>query len=131
MSNIHGFFAFFNLTFRSFIYGSFPIKDTYYILSLPSFTWFSSDTAYLPRRRQQTCTATNNSQMIMIGGLDPDQPSPLTPPDQQNWLASPDPWAQGIGVFDMTELKYKSSYNASAAAYASPEVVKRHYENNV
>ncbi|OMP85189.1 hypothetical protein BK809_0000289 [Diplodia seriata] len=118
-------------TFDIFVYGGFkdiPGGDTYYVLSLPSFRWFASDVVSMPRRRSMTCTATSNGQMIMVGGLDPDQPSTIN--DPQNWQASNDPWTQGIGVFDMTKLQYKNKYDASAVAYASPDVVQRYYQSN-
>lgn len=98
------------------------------MLSLPSFKWFASDVISLPRRTQQTCIVTKNRQMIMVGGLDPDQPSKTY--DPQNWDASVDPWTQGIGVFDMSSLKYKDRYHANTSSYVSPDVIQRYYYNN-
>ncbi|KAI1075302.1 hypothetical protein F5B20DRAFT_560305 [Whalleya microplaca] len=117
------------MTFDIFTCGrftGFETADTCYILSLPSFTWFATHVKSYPRRVQQTCTATGNRQMIMIGGLDPDQYST----DPQNWQASTDPWGQGIGVFDMTELKYTDKYDSDAGQYASPYLVQIYYQKN-
>lgn len=96
---------------------------TFYILSLPSFTWFASNLYVYPPRQAQTCTMAPNNQMIMIGGFDQDQLVPVYP---DNWNSSPDPWEQGIGVFDMTELQIKDAYNASASAYVSPDIVAQY-----
>jgi hypothetical protein len=37
---------------------------------------------------------------------------------------SPDPWEQGLGIFDLTELAWKSSYDPNAAPYTTPVAVK-------
>jgi hypothetical protein len=41
-----------------------------------------------------------------------------------------DPRKQGLGVFDLTELEWKSSYDASAAAYQTPNVIKQYISAN-
>lgn len=35
-----------------------------------------------------------------------------------------DPWPQGIGVFDMTALNFKDSYQANAGPYKTPNIIK-------
>lgn len=59
--------------------------------------------------------------MISIGGI-PDQ-------DQlpANWF---DPWTNGMQIFDMTELFWTDTYNANAAEYEPPDVVKQFYSTN-
>lgn len=37
---------------------------------------------------------------------------------------SPDPWSQGIGVFDLTNGEWADSYDADTAAYVTPDTVK-------
>ena len=59
--------------------------------------------------------------MILIGGLDP-IPAKFVPGNQ-----SADPWAQQIGVFDMTTLQWKDSYQFGANPYRSPGTVKDFY----
>lgn len=55
--------------------------------------------------------------MIMIGGQNPTYP-----------LQGPsDPWSQGIGVFDMTALKFKDSYRANAGTYKTPYMIKKYH----
>ena len=41
-----------------------------------------------------------------------------------------DPWQQGIGIFDMSEMQWKDSYDASAAPYVTPDIVKSYYQSN-
>ena len=41
--------------------------------------------------------------------------------------ATLDPFAKGLGVFDMTEMRWKDSYDANALAYRTPEAVKGWY----
>lgn len=44
------------------------------------------------------------------------------------WNGTADPWTQGIGVFDMTNLVWRDSYNASARPYTVPTIVKQYYD---
>jgi hypothetical protein len=37
---------------------------------------------------------------------------------------------QGVGVFDLSTMEWKDHYNASAAPYATPDVVKTWYNEN-
>jgi len=39
----------------------------------------------------------------------------------------PDPWSSGIGIFDMTLLRWQDHYDAGAKEYDTPEPVKRYY----
>lgn len=63
----------------------------------------------------------------MIGGVDPrNQTFEL---ENEDYGDDPkDPWAQGIGVFDMTALKFKDSYQAKAEAYQPAEVIREYYK---
>lgn len=58
--------------------------------------------------------------MVVIGGADPDI----------ELGTSPDPWTHGIGIFDMTELSWSNSFNASAEPYEQPSVIKQFYAVN-
>ncbi len=101
--------------------------DQIYILSLPAFHWFRAEYSPTNPRAWHTCHSVGNRQMILIGGLDPTKDSV---PDAA-FLSSPkDPWEQGIGVFDMSTLQWKSSYQASASVYARPEPVWQHYQKH-
>jgi hypothetical protein len=59
-----------------------------------------------------------NRQIISTGGM---------PGTYSTAWGLKDPWLEGIGVFDMTELAWKSGYDAGAAAYESPQVVRDWY----
>ena len=41
-----------------------------------------------------------------------------------------DPWTNGIGIFDMTELSWSTGYDTSAGPYDHPGVVKQYYQSN-
>ena len=58
--------------------------------------------------------------MLSIGGIDPN--------DANLGVISKDPIAQGLQVFDLTDMKWTSTYNAGAAPYQSPKVVKDWYD---
>ena len=97
-------------------------SDQVYILAIPAFQWFQAPYRSGFSRSTHSCHTTNTSQMIIIGGVDPthragsgDEPR--------------DPWAEGIGIFDMTTLKFKDSYESKAKPYEPPEVIKSFYIN--
>ena len=56
--------------------------------------------------------------MISIGGVD-------ATVEQRNAFLDEDPNEYGIGVFDMVDLAWKSSYDARAATYTTPSVIKQ------
>ncbi|KAH8898063.1 hypothetical protein GQ53DRAFT_678017 [Thozetella sp. PMI_491] len=108
-----------NGTTEIFIYGgktqSNVVLDDVYVLSIPAFRWFKGPTG-TPRLGQR-CVAGNGRQMISIGGL-----------NGGVWLDT-DTWRQGIGVLDMTALEWISGYDAGAAKYTYPDVVKAWYDD--
>ena len=59
--------------------------------------------------------------MVSIGGRLPSSLSALG--------AEQDPWASGLGVFDMTAFEWADHYDAAGQAYQSPDVVKQYYAN--
>lgn len=58
--------------------------------------------------------------MIVVGGL------PGFPAEAWAWDEEDD-WANGIGVFDLTDLKWKDEYDPDAAVYMTPESVQKWY----
>lgn len=64
--------------------------------------------------------------MIMIGGSDPRYSRDFVE-DIDYHNAPSDPWPQGIGVFDMTALKFKDSYQAKAGPYGTPDIIKNYH----
>jgi hypothetical protein len=89
--------------------------DEVYVLSLPSFVWFKADYPANLSREGHTCHLIGNRQMLTFGGADPTNPG--------NASLTRDPFAQGIGIFDMTAMQWSSKYDAGAAAYKSPDVI--------
>ncbi|XDG10397.1 hypothetical protein ABKA04_010012 [Annulohypoxylon sp. FPYF3050] len=111
-----------NNTYEIFIYGgTSQQKDgtsaDVHILSLPGFVFFKANSPGTPRA-DHACTVVGGGkrQMLSYGGVDG---GPLL----KNPTTTPDPWKQGLGIYDMTELKWTDSYNPYAAQYESPKEV--------
>jgi hypothetical protein len=41
-----------------------------------------------------------------------------------------DPWPIGVGVFDLSDMIWKDSYDPSAASYVTPQPIKDYIESN-
>ncbi|KAH8898703.1 hypothetical protein GQ53DRAFT_635320, partial [Thozetella sp. PMI_491] len=106
-------------TYEIYVYGGLtPVNNDMlrdlYVLSIPGFVWFKTNYTSTISRGYHRCVATGDSQMVVVGGwVDP----------------APDPWAQGIGVFDLPSTSEKSSYDPKAASYQSPSIVQEWYRN--
>jgi hypothetical protein len=61
--------------------------------------------------------------MAVIGGFD----NTVTSVNLTGWR---DPWPQGIGIFDLSDMEWKDYYDPSAAAYTTPKAVKDWYKQN-
>lgn len=84
------------------------------ILSIPSFKWYKADLKPTASRFRHTCNVVGRRQMVVVGGL-----------AALNYKSMPtDPWGQGLGIFDLTTLEWRSSYDASAEPYQSPNMIK-------
>lgn len=103
-------------------------SDQVYILSIPAFQWFQA--VYPPAfsRASHTCHATKTNQMMIIGGVDPTNDTRWVG-FVDNGLEPRDPWAEGIGIFDMTTLTFKDSYDSKAKPYEAPEMIKSFYKD--
>lgn len=87
-----------------------------YILSLPGFVWTRLPDPPGDPRKGAACVPVGNRQVLNYGGYN------------GNW-SYPDPNPRGLLLFDMTTLEWKHSYDANAAAYESPNVVREWYRN--
>lgn len=67
------------------------------------------------------CAVAGQRQMITVGGINRKLGVPTFFKDR-------DPFPQGLGIFDLTELKWKDQYDAGAANYQSPDAVKAWYD---
>ncbi|KAJ1324497.1 Rab9 effector protein [Microdochium nivale] len=118
-----------NGTYEIFIYGGHPAdtgaitgRDDLWVLTMPGFTWFKAGPTLLDNgaggdRTFTSCIAVN-SQLVVVGSV-----------LKANTGKDKDPWSQGIGVFDMTELKWRSSYDPALVNYDSPQAVQEYYRN--
>ncbi|KUJ15175.1 uncharacterized protein LY89DRAFT_783377 [Mollisia scopiformis] len=120
-----------NSSYEIFVFGgttgSTPTSDTatalakVYILTLPAFHWIEAPAAAPIWRADHTCSVIGNRQMISIGGYQ----DPMTLQDQPT-----DVWANGMGIFDMTDLTWTEAYDSSAAAYQPSTLVTQYYSGS-
>ena len=94
-----------------------------YVLSLPAFNWQKQDYTPTFGRFIHTCNVVGNRQMVVVGGITATIDSGLD-------NAPPDPWSKGLGIFDLTAMEWKTEYNADAASYVTPQVVKSWYQQH-
>ncbi|KAJ4298401.1 hypothetical protein N0V88_003431 [Collariella sp. IMI 366227] len=107
--------------YEIFMSGGSNQRDQYvyedaYVLSLPGFVWTKAPDSPAGKRRYASCVAVGNRQMLSIGGTD------------GTWTKR-DPAPQGLLLFDMTEMKWKDSFDANAAAYERPAKLKSFYSD--
>ena len=93
-----------------------------YVLTLPGFVWFKSDDSSAAPRTGHTCELIGNRQMVSIGGLDP---SKAMRPNFQDVDTNP----QGLGIFDLVQLRWTGAYDANASPYQLPSVVQDWYNS--
>ncbi|KAL8871456.1 MAG: hypothetical protein Q9174_002715 [Haloplaca sp. 1 TL-2023] len=142
-------------TYEIFLYGGYDGNvgskaipfDEIYILSLPAFQWFKVD--YPPERPRNghSCNSVGGSQIVTVGGADGNAEVNAgfvdgkkrslmalgpTPDDvhKSAFNSTPDPFAQGLGIFDMTTLKWADHYTANAPAYTQSDTVRNFYAEN-
>ena len=91
------------------------------VLSLPAFTWQLVSADHAMARIGHTCHLVGNRQMLSIGGVDASQSDVWSVPDYRN--------NQGLGTFDLTNLEWTSSYNASEAPYERAPMLQAYYDS--
>ncbi|KAK5130843.1 hypothetical protein LTR08_001615 [Meristemomyces frigidus] len=128
-----------NGTYEIFMYGGVPdgwdvgattnatanSMDEIYVLSLPSFVWFKADYPALNNRYAHTCQVVGKRQLLTFGGVDWAQVNNALGESNQS-----DPFTRGLGIFDMSEMTWSDSYNATAATYQTPDVIKSYIRAN-
>lgn len=109
-----------NGTYEIIIYGgrtsplvSPTLSDTW-VLTIPGFHWTKVNVT-APPRNYHRCAVAGGRQMISVGGLEDD-----------DWKTK-DPWTQGVGILDMSELTWRTSFEPNLPAYDSPDVIKTWY----
>jgi hypothetical protein len=120
------------IKWKIFIYGGGYIRpdkdielDAVYVLSLPGFHWEKATFQPAQARSLHTCNVLGdrNRQMAVIGG----SANAVTSVNATGWR---DPWSQGIGIFDLSDMEWKDHYDPSAAAYTTPKAVNDWYKQN-
>jgi len=118
-----------NKTYDIFMYGgittdSYKSSDEVYVLSLPGFVFFkASAPEFSSKRADHTCVLVGRRQLLSVGGIDTDLLFP------KNFL-DPDPWTNGLGVFDLTSLAWQDRYNVQAASYQPHAAVNEWYSKD-
>ncbi|KAL9034613.1 MAG: hypothetical protein Q9214_006967 [Letrouitia sp. 1 TL-2023] len=122
-----------NGTYEIFWYGGRVEEDLYgtisegavYVLSLPSFNWQKQNSTPLTGRYAHSCNVVGNRQMFAMGGVVVNTSSDIY---YSNSIQ--DPWEKAIGVFDLTAMEWKDSYDPRAPSYVTPDAVKDYYRKN-
>lgn len=115
-----------NRSYEIFVFGGLDEQPAnIHILTIPGFRWFhaeypGADSA--EARCNQACVVAGNRQMISVGG------TPISSGDQ--W-SPPDPWKNGMKVFDMVNLKWGNQYIANAPAYETPAMIRDWYNQGL
>ena len=70
--------------------------------------------------------------MVSVGGLVTDISLQVTNegPESLGINSLPDPWPQGLGIFDLTAMEWKEGYDSAASPYVTPDAVKAYYQRN-
>jgi hypothetical protein len=87
-----------------------------YILSLPGFVWRKAADSPGGARAWNSCLSVGKRQVLSIGGWTGD------------WTKK-DPFQQGLKLFDMTDMTWKDSYDASVTTYERNADLKTWYTN--
>lgn len=106
--------------------GSIP-WDEAYVLSLPSFHWFKADYQALRPRHGLTCEHIGGGQVLTIGGVDTTQNGPTSLYDDV--FNTRDTHDQGLAVFDMSSLSFRTSFASNQTVYNLATDVQTYYND--
>lgn len=101
--------------------------DAVYILSLPGFHWFKADYEAANPRHALSCNAVGGGQVLAIGGVNTTQVGPADFYDAV--FNTQDQFTQGLAIFNMSALRWESSYVAKPPAYTQPALVSSWYSS--
>ena len=101
--------------------------DQIFILTLPAFQWMRVDYPAAHPRHALSCNAVGGSQIITIGGLNSASNDSGTAQIYESVFNDPDPFTQGLAIFDMTTLNFTDKYTANASPYIQSDMVKSYY----
>jgi len=110
-----------NSTWEIFIYGGSNAGssgyDIVFILTLPAFEWIEAPVGNGTIRSLHHCQIIGERQMLSIGGFNTN-------------FTTVDPWTNGLGIFDLTDLSWGFNYNANAAPYVRSTLVQEYYNTS-
>lgn len=98
--------------------------DAVFVLSLPGFVWKKA--AYTPTQSRylHTCNVVGKRQMVVVGGV-------WGPGGWFDLHENPrDPWPSGLNIFDLSDMRWRRSYDPDLSPYTSPIAVKAWYRQN-
>ncbi|KAK4102835.1 hypothetical protein N658DRAFT_422866 [Parathielavia hyrcaniae] len=113
--------------YEIFLFGGSNARDRFvyddaYVLSLPGFVWTKVPTSPAGLRRSLACVPVGKRQVLSIGGTSIGD-------SKSKGFNEQDPAPQGLLLFDITELKWKDSYDPNAAAYVRAADIEAWYSN--
>lgn len=122
-----------NNTFEILVYAGWdghlgPVSVPYdeaYVLSLPAFQWFKAPYPAAHPRHAVTCVPVGGSQIMTVGGVDTTQDGPDNL--YNDVFNTPDPFEQGLAIFDMNAMTFAPSYTANPPTYTGAQVVQHYY----
>ncbi len=100
--------------------------DEAFVLTLPGFHWVKTKYAALRPRHGLTCNAVGGGQILVIGGVDTTQKGPID--YYAEVFNTPDTFTQGLAIFDLKTLKWRSAYKSNPDVYTPASDVKEYYE---
>ena len=79
-------------------------------------------------RHGHSCNPVGGSQIVSIGGVDSNSRVTVGADfSRSTFDSAPDPFAQGLAIFDMTTLSFVNQYTAEAPPYEQSDEVKQFY----
>lgn len=101
--------------------------DEVFVLSLPSFNWFKADYLAENPRHALTCNHIGGGQILTVGGVNTTQNGGDTGSLYNDVFNTPDQFTQGLAVFDLSTMTFRSSYSASQTTYTLSPSVQQYY----
>jgi len=101
--------------------------DEVFVLTLPGFNWVQASYPALHPRHALTCNALSGGQILTIGGLNTTQNGPGNL--YQGVFNTPDQFTEGLAVFDLNTLSWKTSYSSKQTVYTPSQAVQVFYDN--
>ena len=125
-----------NNTFEILVYGGWTGEagdaavplDSAYILTRPGFHWVRADYPAANPRHGLSCNAVGGGQILTIGGIDSTQRGGEGVQAYAAGFATPDPFGQGLGVFDLSTLSWSPHFRANRGVQPFAPQVQAYYD---